>query len=363
MSHIVIDARRINSSTGHYIERLVDNLQSIDKENSYTVIVLEKEMGFWRPTSKNFRVITTRADHYTFAEQLSFAWLLYRLKPDFVHFSMPQQPLLWFGKRVTTIHDTTLIRYENLDQNVVIYRIRKLIFTLLMRNVIARSRFIISPTDFVKNDLDAWTGRKYSAKFKRTYLSGDMIHANSERIDKLDGKKFIVYVGNAFPYKNVGRVVEAFAALKGNHPDLHLALAGKKEFFYEQIEQKTQKMGVRDAHILGYISDGEKRWLYQNAEAFVTASLSEGFCIPLLEAMYERCPVIASNISCLPEVAGDAAEYFDPLSVNEMAAAIERVISDEARRKELIELGYKQAAKYSWEQMAQQTYEIYRDIL
>lgn len=363
MSHIVIDARHINSSTGHYVERLVDELQAIDTENSYTVIVLEKEKDFWKPAAKNFRVVTTIAKHYTFAEQLSFALLLYKLKPDFVHFSMPQQPILWFGKRITTIHDTTLIRYENIDQNILLYKTRKLIFTLLMRNVIARSKFIITPTDYVKNDLDTWTKGKYSNKFIRTYEAGDMIHAEPKVISKLENKKFLVFVGNAFPYKNVWRIVEAYRELKKTHPDLQLALAGKKDFFYQQIEQKVKDQGIKDVHVLGYISDGEKRWLYQNAQAFVTASLSEGFCIPLLEAMHEGCPVLSSNASCLPEVAGEAALYFNPYATEELIDTIEQILNDSGLREKQIQRGYDRVKVFSWRKMAVQTNEVYKKVL
>jgi glycosyltransferase involved in cell wall biosynthesis len=360
--HIVIDARRINSSTGHYVERLIDELQTLDSKNRYTVIVLEREKDFWKSKSQNFKILTTTADHYTFAEQLSFASLLYSLKPDLVHFTMPQQPLLWSGRRVTTIHDTTLIRYENLDQNPVIYKIRKFIFTRLMRNVIRRSQKILVPTDYVKNDLDEWTHYKYSNKFVRTYESGDMIHADPEPISELDGKRYLFFVGNAFPYKNVGRIVEAFAELKKTYPDLHLALAGKKDFFYEQIEKQVHEHGIADVHILGYISDGQKRWIMANATSYITASLSEGFHIPLLEAMYERCPVISSNATCLPEVAGDGALYFDPHSTQALVDAVTKLIETPGLRDELISKGSENTKRFSWAKMAQETKSVYDSL-
>ena len=89
----------------------------------------------------------------------------------------------------------------------------------------------------------------------------------------------------------------------------------------------------------------------------------EGFGLPCLEAMLYGTPVVSSNASCLPEVYGDAAEYFDPLNVIGMAAAIDRVIGDPKRSKELVELGYKQAAKYSWKRMAEQTLAVYEKVL
>lgn len=363
MSNIVIDARRMNSSTGHYAEFLVEYLQDIDHDNQYTVILLEKEKNFWEPKADNFTVVTTTADHYTISEQLTFARLLYSLKPDLVHFTMPQQPILWFGNRVTTVHDTTLIRYENIDMSPAIYKIRKAIFTVLVRNVIQRSRKVLVPTDYVKNDLDEWTGHRYENKFIRTYESGDMIHAEPEPIQDLVGKKYLFFVGNAFPYKNLGLIVDAFAELKKKYPDLHLVFAGKKDFFYEQIEKQVNELGVADVHILGYISDGEKRWVMQNALSYVVASLSEGFHIPLLEAMYENCPVISSDATCLPEVAGDAAIYFDPYKTEALVEAVTKLVEIPGLRADLIKKGTENTKRFSWKKMAQETRRIYLDTL
>lgn len=360
--HIVIDARRINSSTGHYIERLVDELQYIDSDNTYTVVVLEKEKNHWKPSQKNFKLVTTTADHYTFAEQLKFAKLLYSLKPDFVHFSMPQQPLLWKGRRVTTVHDTTLVRYENIDQNKLLYKTRKAIFTKLLRNVIRRSTYVITPTEYVKKDLDEWTGHNYSDKFAVTHESGDMIHAKPEVVKELKGKKFLFFVGNAFPYKNLDRIVSAYAEIKHTYPNLQLVFAGKKDFFYEQLAADVKKRKIPDVHFLGYISDGEKRWIMKNAVAYVCASLSEGFHIPMIEAMYEGCPVISSNATCLPEVGGDAPLYFDPNSTDELVRAITRLMDEPGLRQELIKKGDGNIKRFSWKKMAQETLDVYKKM-
>ncbi|MDB5177663.1 MAG: hypothetical protein JWO61_46 [Candidatus Saccharibacteria bacterium] len=360
--HIVIDARRINSSTGHYIERLIDELQLIDDENNYTVVVLEKEKDHWKPSQPNFSVYPTTADHYTFKEQLQFAKLLYRLKPDFVHFSMPQQPLLWNGRRITTVHDTTLVRYENIDQNKLLYKTRKFVFTNLLRNVIKRSDYVIAPTQYVRDDLDEWTSQRYSKKLVVTHESGEMIHDEPEPIKKLKGKQFLFFVGNAFPYKNLGRIVSAYAELKYAHPELQLVFAGKKDFFYEQLEQGVDHRKIPDVHFLGYISDGEKRWLMQQATAYVCASLSEGFHIPMIEAMYEQCPVISSNSTCLPEVGGDAALYFDPHSTDELVAAVARLLEEPGLREQLIKKGNHNVKRFSWEKMAKETYAIYQKM-
>ncbi|TAH32915.1 glycosyltransferase family 1 protein [Candidatus Saccharibacteria bacterium] len=363
MSRIVIDARRMNSSTGHYVERLVHELEAIDQENEYIVILLEKEKDFYVPSAPNFSVVTTTADLYSLGEQTSLALLLYKLKPDIVHFWIPPGPFFYFGPRVTTIHDTTLIRYENIKGNPIVYRLRKAVFTFLLRNNIHRSKRILVPTEYVRSDLDKWTKGRYSSKFITTLEAGDMIQDEPEPIKALEGKQFLFWVGNAFPYKNVSRIVEAYATLKQLYPDLELGLAGKKDHFYAAIENDVNARGIEDVYFLGYISDGEKRWAFQHACAYVCASLSEGFHIPLLEAQYESCPVITSNATCLPEVAADAALYFDPHSTSELVDAARKLFDTPGLREELIAKGHENTKRFSWRKMGEETHDTYRAVL
>jgi glycosyltransferase involved in cell wall biosynthesis len=108
-----------------------------------------------------------------------------------------------------------------------------------------------------------------------------------------------------------------------------------------------------------FINEGELRWLYEHSAAYVFPSLSEGFGLPGLEAMIHGTPVVSSDATCLPEVYGDAAHYFDPRDVRDMAAKISDVLTDSKLRQDLIKKGTAQAAKYSWQRMAEQTLEIY----
>lgn len=363
MNHIVIDARNINSSTGHYAERLLDYLQHIDRTNRYTVLVYAREVDFWQPTAANFTVRVADYRHYSLGEQVGLALLLYRLRPDLVHFTMPQQPLLWLGRRITTIHDLTLVRYENIDMNPRVYRLRKLIFTLLLKNVAWRSRRVITPTEYVRADLADWLGQRYLAKTTTTLEAGDIPHAQPEPIPKVKGLRYICFVGNAFPYKNLGRIVDAYQKLKISYPWLQLVFAGKKDYFYQQLEASITERGIKGVHILGYISEGQKRWLLGHAECHITASLSEGFHIPALEAMYEGCPVILSDASCLPEVGGDAALYFDPASTDDLVRVVSLLLDSPAERQRLIERGHARVKQFSWKRMARQTLRLYKDAL
>ncbi len=362
--HIVIDARIISSSTGRYAESLLTNLEKLDKPHTYTVLVLKKDLDFWKPTKDNFHVVEADFPNYSLKEQLQYALLLYRLKPDLVHFCMPQQPLLYFGKRVTTVHDLTLVKYENIDMNPLLYKIRKGIFICLLRNVMWRSKMILTPSNFVRKELIDFTSTKHAPKIKTTYLAWDEAVAEPEPIKALKNKRFIFFVGNAFPYKNLNTIVDAFSKLSKDMKDLQLVFAGKKDFFYDQVENHVKKRGVANkTHILGFISEGEKRWLFQHGQAYIIASFSEGFHIPGLEAMAEQCPVISSNATCLPEVYADAALYFDPNNSHELADTISEVIENKKERSSLIKRGNKRLKDFSWSKMANETQAAYDDAL
>ena len=346
------------------MQRLLHFLHEQPHENyQYVVLVPSKSIEKWSGKYPDFTFEVADQPSYTFAEQVSLYRQIKALKPDLVHFTMPQQPLLWTGNAVTTIHDTTLVRYENIDINPLVYKARKAVFTYLFNTVLKRSRRILTPTEFVRHDLLNYSKKLPPEHVIVTLEAGDPIDAEPEEIAELKGKEYLCFVGNAFPYKNIGRTIEAFAEIKISHPNLHLALAGKKDFFYEKLEAEAKEKGIKDIHFLGFISDGEKRWLYQNGTAMVTSSLSEGFCIPLLEAMYEGCPVLSSNASCLPEVAGDAALYFDPHSTEDLANKMRQILNNPAMSKLLRGKGYERVKKFSWERMAKQTYEVYEEIL
>jgi glycosyltransferase involved in cell wall biosynthesis len=162
------------------------------------------------------------------------------------------------------------------------------------------------------------------------------------------------------PYKNIRRLIEAHQKLLQAHPDLQLALPGKKDGNVQAIEQWSKQQSHKNLHFLGFISDNQLRWLYESTRAYTLASMSEGFGLGGLEAMSYGSPLVSSNATCLPEVYKDGAHYFDPLSVEDMAAKINDVLTDQNLRNQLIAEGKKVTAGYSWKKMAEETLAAYR---
>lgn len=362
MSKIVIDARELRTSTGRYMERLLHNLQLIDAEHQYTVLLKPQDMDGWQPSNTNFTKLACPHPEFSFAEQLGFKKQLDGLQADLVHFGMTQQPVRYKGKTVTTIHDLTTLRFNNPDKNSLVFKIKQRVYAHVVKRAALKSTAILAPSQFVKDDVVSYTGVSPD-KITVTYEAVGATPDRSQPVLEAEGKRFIMYVGRPTPHKNLERQIEAFVSLKGRHPDLHLVLAGKKDANYQRIEGMVKKRGIERVIFTDFVNDEQLRWLYEHCEAYVFPSLSEGFGLPGLEAMAHGAPVVSSNATCLPEVYGDAAHYFDPTNTLAMADAINEVLTDKALRASLVEKGRTQAAQYSWERMARQTLAVYRQVL
>ena len=360
--HIAIDARIINSSTGRYVERLLHYLEQIDQENHYSVLVRAKDETFWTPTNDNFQVKVAEFDNYSFAEQTGFKRFLDSLKPDLVHFCMPQQPILYRGKVVTTIHDLTLLNTYNSDKNWFVYRFKQLVGRIVFRLVARKSEFVISGTEYVKKTVVDYT-KIPSDKIVVTLEAADVPDIEPVPYQPMVGKRYIMYVGSQSDYKNIRRLITAHQSLLKKHPDLELVLVGKTEGVNGKPagrnKQWVEEQGFKNITFTGFVSDAELAWLYSNTTAYIFPSLMEGFGLPGLEAMLYGAPVISSNATCLPEVYSDAAAYFDPTDTDQMTDVIDQVISDEVIRAELAKKGASQVKKYSWKRMAEQTHDVY----
>ncbi|MGH7927554.1 MAG: glycosyltransferase family 4 protein, partial [Candidatus Binatia bacterium] len=174
---------------------------------------------------------------------------------------------------------------------------------------------------------------------------------------------FIFYLGRAEPYKNNRGLIRAHQLLLSKFPALELLIVGKKEEFRARDETWVFEQNYTNVTFIGAISDEQLVWLYENCRAYVIPSFMEGFGLPSLEAMLHGAPVASSNATCLPEVLGDAALYFDPHNPTNMAAVIERLLSDTTLAGDLRKKGYEQAGQYSWRRMAEQTLEVYEHAL
>jgi len=177
--------------------------------------------------------------------------------------------------------------------------------------------------------------------------------------DKKFGYPFFLYVGNAYPHKNLDRLVEAFSLVVSKNPDVKLILVGKEDYFYRRLKEKVIGLKIeKNILFTGFVAENDLENYYKHALATIQPSLMEGFGLTGLEAMHANCLVLASDIPSLKEIYQDAALYFDPLAVESMHATIREVL-EKKKFQSFIEKGRKRVADFSWEKMAKQTMNIY----
>lgn len=366
---IVIDARLIYwTGVGRYLVQYLAVLPTLDHENEYFVLMRRADWNLWEPTTPNFHKIECNINPYTIGEQTRLAGIVRRFKPDLVHFpAVNAAPLFYFGRRLVTIHDITLLEYDTSRGNWLVRQIKRQKQLPFRLSIWWQTKFataINTPTQFVKDELI----RRYHIhpdKVTVTYLSANKELAAPEPTDRFGlGKQFILNIGNCYPYKNLGVVLQAYKLLGAKYPNLQLICSCRPGYFRDQLEKLADELGVRDKVFFpGYVSDGEMISLYREAVAYVYPSYSEGFGLETLESMIEGTPVISSNASCLPEIGGDAAVYFDPSKPEELAARIDEVLSDKKLYDRMVADGYKQAAKFNWPKTSRETLMLYQQLL
>jgi glycosyltransferase involved in cell wall biosynthesis len=174
--------------------------------------------------------------------------------------------------------------------------------------------------------------------------------------------KYVLFVGTLQPRKNITKLIEAFSQIS-DKKDLQLVIVGKRGWMFEDILNAPRKYSVENkVNFLEDINDEELKVLYKHALCFVLPSLYEGFGLPVLEAMQEGCPVITSNVSSMPEAGGEACLYVDPNDSSDIAEKIEKLITDEKLRQELITKGRIQVMKFNWEKTARETLNVLEEV-
>jgi glycosyltransferase involved in cell wall biosynthesis len=278
---------------------------------------------------------------------------------------MTQQPLLYFGNIVTTTHDTTMYYFVRRGTTPVpLYKMKMGLYRFLVWWSHRKSQFIIVPTKTVSAEFaerQPFTRKKLVV----TYESSEPAMADRAVKPKDVDGDFILYVGTAFPHKNLARLIEALEILNRSHPHLKLVITGKRDerHMVELIGWFNDQSSAANIILPGYVSDPELKWLYEHCKAYVFASLSEGFGLPPLEAMAHGAPVVSSDASAMPEVYEAGAHYFDATKPADIAAKVAEVIDNPKLADTLRRAGTVQLKKYSWRTMAAETLTVYEDVL
>lgn len=271
------------------------------------------------------------------------------------------------SKNILNIYDLSFIKYPDYTDSVVKTYEKRL------KHCLKWTDLVITISENSKQDIVKYLGVKpekvyvtpLASRYYPEYLADKPIEqiVNSTNYDFLN--PYLLFVSTIEPRKNINALISAFNYLKQNSKiDHHLVLIGQKGWHYEPIFAAIDASPWKSQiHHLNYLSDELVALFYAKADAFVYPSHYEGFGLPVLEAMTLGTPVITSNTSSLPEVAGDAAVLVKPDDSMQLAEAILQVITDSKLRKELIEKGQERAKLFSWERTAKATIKAYQSLL
>jgi glycosyltransferase involved in cell wall biosynthesis len=374
---IGIDARFFGvrqKGLGRYTQKLIEKLERIAPQDGCEYFIFLKSENFdeYQPQNPNFKKVLADYHWYTLSEQLFFPWRLYGYKLDLVHFPHFNVPILYGKKFIVTIHDLTLLHFptvKNSTLNPFFYRLKFLAYRLVIWWAILRSQWVIAISQFTKNDIISNYGAAVAQKISVIYeacedhclISSEKAETILERCGII--KPYLIYVGNAYPHKNLERLVLAFGELRKENKELQLVLVGKDDYFYQRLREVVSDNEIADIIFLSDITDCELDILFQRSLANVFPSLYEGFGLPPLEAMSKGVPVISSDHPCMREVLGESAYFFDGQKIEAIVVAMKKIISQADLRQTLIEKGFEQVKKYSWKKMASETLEIYQNVI
>ena len=373
---IGIDARIWGSSSrgvGRYIQNLVENLEKVDRKNHYFIFLRENGFKSYQPKNKNFHKVLADVPWYGAKEQVMMPGIFSASNLDLLHVPHFNVPLLYQGKMVVTIHDLTMLKFGGRETSTLpapIFYAKRAGLRLVTESAARRSAAVIVLSQFVKDDVAKTfgiTAKKIFVTYEAGILAGKGRADREREIENVlekyrITKPYFLYVGAFYPHKNVDRLTEAIKILNEKlKKPAQLVLAGGKDVFLERIVRKALEGGaLRYISLTDHVTDADLIDLYLEAEAYVQPSLSEGFGLQTVEAMALGVPVVQSNASCLPEIGGDAALYFDPYNPRDIAEKLSQVLGKPAVRQKLIEKGRARAKEFSWEKMARETLEVYR---
>lgn len=366
MATIGIDARLWQETgIGRYIRNLVLNLSEFDKVNTYVFFAKRTDFEEIKKSAKNlkYEVIACEIPWHSVKEQLEFPRQLNKYHLDLMHFPYFSVPAFYNKPFIVTVHDLIMNHFPTGRATTLplpFYLAKKLGYSVIIKNAILKSKKIITPSLSTKQEiLD-----HYTVSEKKIEITPEGIDRNIINFKPAIFKEkhpYFLYVGNAYPHKNVEKLIEAFQIFSEKHPEYMLRLVGRKDFFYKRL---IADIKIPQVEFMGYVDDSDLAKLYKYSHATFIPSLMEGFGLTVLEAMNMGSLVACSDIPSLKEVAGENALYFNPKDILSIAGVMESAsVMSGKDRDSIISKSKKHIEKYSWQNMAKETIDVYNSCL
>jgi glycosyltransferase involved in cell wall biosynthesis len=368
-----LQVRGAKSGVGQYIACFVQALLQVDRENEYVLFANEFNRHNYEFRARNYQLRTwgSRSKRKPVRLVYEHAFLPSEIKReqfDLFHGPSNFLPLWKVCPYIVTMQDMSYfgsVSKRRYTRSKVLY------WRLMTKRTVAVADMIIASSAYSKQDILRYV-RYPEEKVRVIWLAAHPVFRRVEDAKRIEDfrqrfelpERYVLFVGTLEPGKNIVRLVRAFERLRRTVSDCQLILVGDRGWLYDDIFAtiEERKLGGVVRYV-GHVSDEDLCLFYNAASVVALPSLNEGFGLPVVEAMNCGTPIVVSNLSSLPEVAGDAALQVDPLDEEGLARALERAICDSTLREALIQKGYERAKEFSWEKTARAILEVYQRVV
>jgi len=363
---ILIDGRILGYfGPGEYLKNLILNLANLDHKNKYIVIINKHTPPLFKQDNFHFFKIPSFIRPYSPLEQFLIPYLIKRLKPDLAYFPNFNVPLIKLCPYVVTIHDLIYLLYPEDSPSYLSFCYAR----FMLRKAAKLADVVVTDSEYSRKDIIRHLKVPEKKVFNISGSAGDCFKpvdktsARTKIKEKYKIKKdFLLYVGNHHYHKNILTLIDAYNHLE-ERSRYNLVIAGENKWRTRELKREVEKKNLQEGVIFtGFIPSEDLPLLYNAATCFVFPSLYEGFGLPPLEAMACGTPVIASNRGSLPEVLGDAVIFVDPLKMEELKQAMEKVLSSPELRQGLRERGLERVKSFSWPRTSEKIFSIFNKI-
>ncbi|MBK8845902.1 MAG: glycosyltransferase family 4 protein [Bacteroidetes bacterium] len=373
---IGIEAQRIFRTKKHGMDivvlELIKALQLTDTENLYYIFVKKGEDNRCLKETSNFKIVEVPGVSYADWEQVFLPWYAKKYKLDVLHCTSNTAPVLYSGTTVVTLHDVIFLEQSQQSSTMSWYQnLGRIYRKLIVPASIKKASHVITVSEYERKRISEILDIKsenisvvYNAFGKHFSAVKSAAHIDAvKRTYKLP-ENYIFYIGNTDPKKNIFNTIRAYRNYYISVADpLPLVIADINETFLQTVLEKTDTRSLRNNIVLtDYILNSDLPSIYAGASLFLYPSLRESFGIPVLESMASGTPVITSNNSALPEVAGAAAALVDANSEKNIGETMVQVLTEYGKATELVNKGYERIKDFSWSISADKLLTIYKAI-
>ena len=370
---IGIEAQRLFRPHKHGMDivalELIRALQKIDHLNEYFIFVKPDEDRACLTATKNFHIVEVGGGNYVFWEQILLPIYAKKYGVDVLHCTSNTSPMFLSMPLILTLHDVIFMEKTSVKNTSSNYqKFGNMYRKWLVPKIIRKCKHIITISEVEKENIAKVLGLSTnSITVVHNGVSGRFgVKPSAETINKVRNDlnlkdDFFLFLGNVEPRKNVNNTVKAFVLFATVNSTVKLVITGIKPSFVEDILGEIDKVDMLNRFVFaGFVEENVLMTLYAEAKVFLYPSLREGFGLPILEAMAFGTPVVTSNISAMPEVAGNAAFMVNPYSVEEICSGMTLAYENQSLRQEKIALGYIRPNLFTWIQTAEKMLNIYQ---